>query len=62
MSSAMKRTAVQLGIGRYLYYLDFQYMDLKPRGENYHRSKSSGRAMYWDTPHLPDWALPKEGE
>jgi hypothetical protein len=60
MSSAMKRTAVQLGIGRYLYYLDFQYMPLKDRGHNYHRSKGTGRTMYWDTPSLPAWALPKE--
>lgn len=60
MSSAMKRTAVQLGIGRYLYYLDFQFVELKPRGEHYHRVKSTGQAAYWDTPQLPEWALPKE--
>ena len=62
MSSAMKRTAVQLGIGRYLYYLDFQFMQLQDRGEHYHRVKATGRAAYWNTPKLPEWALPKEGK
>ena len=62
MSSAMKRTAVQLGIGRYLYYLDFQFMPLQDRGEHYHRVKATGRAAYWNTPNLPEWALPKEGK
>lgn len=60
MSSAMKRTAVQLGIGRYLYYLDFQFAELKQRGTHYHRVKSSGNAAYWDDPKLPEWATPKE--
>jgi hypothetical protein len=59
MSSAMKRTAVQLGIGRYLYYLDFQYANLAPKGEHYHRCKKSNQTMYWNTPNLPDWAIPK---
>ena len=62
ISASMKRTAVQLGIGRYLYYIDFQYMDLKDRGDNYHRCKGSGKATYWNTPKLPEWALPKEGK
>jgi|TARA_R110000824_G_scaffold36301_2_gene113000 hypothetical protein len=57
MSSAMKRTAVQLGIGRYLYNLEATFVDLKQRGQNYHKSKTGG-AKYWDPPNLPKWALP----
>ena len=57
MSSAMKRTAVQLGIGRYLYNLEATFVDLKARGQNYHKSRSGPK--YWDAPKLPGWALPE---
>jgi len=60
MSSAMKRTAVQLGIGRYLYYLDFQYMPLQDKGKNYHKCKATGRPAYWNDPALPAWAMPAQ--
>ena len=58
MSSAMKRTAVHLGIGRYLYKLGETYAPLKERGDNWHKAKDGGY-RYWDTPRLPRWALPK---
>ena len=52
ISSAMKRCAVQWGIGRFLYKLPFQYVDLKARGQNSHR-KRNGEWAYWDVPKLP---------
>ena len=64
-SDAMKRAAVQWGIGRYLYYLDFQVMPVlkdRPKGR-YIRvdDKQKGISGYCEIPQLPDWALPKEG-
>lgn len=61
LSSAMKRTAVQLGIGRYLYNLGETSCRLKDNGEHWHKVKkgpSAGAYKYWDTPQLPPWALP----
>jgi hypothetical protein len=52
LSSAMKRCAVQWGIGRFLYSLPFQYADLKDRGQNSHRLRGGGW-KYWDNPVLP---------
>lgn len=66
LSGAMKRAAVQWGIGRYLYKLDQNRIPLKERGENYAnvKVKVQGREEYikgyWDTPILPSWALPPE--
>jgi len=65
ISGAMKRAAVQWGIGRYLYNLDQNRVQLKERGENYTnvKVKVQGREEYikgyWDTPSLPQWALPE---
>jgi len=64
-SDAMKRAAVQWGIGRYLYYLDFQVMPVlkdRPHGR-YVRvdDRQKGISGYCEIPQLPDWALPKEG-
>lgn len=58
ISSSMKRTAVQLGIGRYLYKLGETFAPLKDRGDNWHKTKG-GDFKYWDTPRLPAWALPR---
>ncbi len=58
LSSALKRAAVHWGIGRYLYDLPMVWCHLKPKGQVYHRTKS-GKAMYWDAPKLPGWAMPK---
>lgn len=45
-SDALKRAAVQLGIGRYLYYLPTTWVALK-----------DGKYLA-ETPSLPSWALP----
>lgn len=63
LSNAMKRAAVQWGIGRYLYDLDATFVQISTdRGEHFIRvkDKASGKdtAGYWNTPKLPDWALP----
>lgn len=57
-SGSMKRTAVQWGIGRYLYKLEEEWVDVKERGENYINDKKANVKGYWDTPQLPSWALP----
>ncbi|MFD1736266.1 Rad52/Rad22 family DNA repair protein [Bacillus salitolerans] len=55
-SNSMKRCAVHLGIGRYLYNLNEQWVPLKDSGQNY--QKVNGQPKYWDNPQLPSWALP----
>jgi hypothetical protein len=57
-SGSQKRAAVQWGIGRYLYDLDEYWVDVKGQGQNYINDNKSGIKGYWDTPKLPDWALP----
>lgn len=59
-SGAMKRAAVQWGIGRYLYNLEEGFAVVSAErapGFNYARSKEVG-AFYWKAPTLPAWALP----
>lgn len=58
-SGSMKRAAVQLGIGRYLYNLDEVWVDVKDKGQNYINDKKANVKGYWDDPQLPSWALPK---
>lgn len=64
LSGAMKRAAVQWGIGRYLYKLDQTRAKLNEKGENYANVKVKVQGKeeyikgYWDTPKLPAWALP----
>jgi hypothetical protein len=71
LSGAMKRTAVQYGIGRYLYSLDTEFAACAPVES---RFKASGEFINipldkdnkngpkigaeWFPPTLPDWALP----
>lgn len=67
LSDAMKRAAVQWGIGRYLYKLDATFADCfndktgrhkanMPKDKN---NKSAGYIYYtWNEPQLPQWALP----
>ncbi len=50
-SDAFKRAAVLWGIGRYLYYLPNEWVELKPKGRSH---------VLAATPSLPKWALPKE--
>lgn len=68
LSSAMKRAAVQWGIGRYLYRLDATYVmpqDQQPQSlEGYIVTpvKIEGKKtrIYFKRPKLPPWAMPKE--
>ena len=49
-SDALKRSAAQWGIGRYLYYLPNQWV----------RTKKSGRTVVLaEKPELPQWAMPQ---
>lgn len=51
LSSAMKRAAVQFGIGRYLYYLESPWVEVEPQGRSV-RIKPNQVIV------LPGWALP----
>lgn len=46
-SDALKRAAIKLGIGRYLYKLPRQWVDYDPQKKQFSRP-----------PQLPSWALP----
>ena len=62
MSGAMKRAAVQWGIGRYLYSLDSTFANCsmqKTAGASSAKDKQSNQWFYWTPPQLPAWALPK---
>jgi len=71
LSGAMKRTAVQFGIGRYLYSLDTEFATCNPVESRFkangefisiplNKSNKGGPRMNaeWFPPILPDWALP----
>lgn len=68
LSGAMKRAAVQLGIGRYLYNIDEQWVECTPvnsRRDCQHnfinikvKGQQSGFPAQWATPKLQWWALP----
>ncbi|MEH3454047.1 Rad52/Rad22 family DNA repair protein [Phytobacter diazotrophicus] len=60
-SGAMKRAAVQWGIGRYLYDLTEGFATVsteRQNGFNYAKTKELG-VFYWSPPQLPSWALPE---
>lgn len=57
LSGAMKRAAVQWGVGRYLYNLPEGWATVSEKGEHYGKTKD-GTAFRWDPPELPAWALP----
>jgi len=61
-SGAMKRAAVQWGIGRYLYMLDATFAECqveRPQNRNgWTQAKADGKTFYWKVPQLPEWALP----
>jgi hypothetical protein len=60
LSSAMKRAAVQWGIGRYLYNLKATYADIADKGTYYQAGKDGKYpAFRWNAPRLPAWALPQ---
>lgn len=57
LSAAMKRAAVQFGIGRYLYALEETFAIINERGR--FRGKTRDQKPFrWDPPELPAWALP----
>lgn len=60
LSNAMKRAAVQWGIGRYLYDLESGWAEILPEGEKgYGKNKTKeGTWFDWNPPTLPSWALP----
>lgn len=66
MSSAMKRTGVQWGIGRYLYQFDVSFATVKPcdarrdleDGFIFHENKNKQEKFQWKPPALEAWALP----
>jgi len=61
LSGAMKRAAVQWGIGRYLYNLDATMATILEHGKHYQKGKKDYYpAFKWNEPTLPSWALPKE--
>lgn len=59
LSGAMKRAAVQWGIGRYLYNLEATMATILEHGM-YFQAKKEGKydAFRWNPPSLPAWALP----
>ncbi len=62
LSGAMKRAAVQWGIGRYLYQLPEIFVkcdtNLKRRdGWKYQNKSQKVCAYIWEVPKLPEWAL-----
>lgn len=62
ISDALKRAAVKLGIGRYLYSLEAGFAQiLEGREPGAKKAKTpDGTWFFWRPPALPSWALPKE--
>ena len=60
LSGAMKRAAVQWGIGRYLYRLPTGWAVIIPEGQYFQPASHKGGtpAFSWNPPALPAWALP----
>lgn len=59
-SGAMKRAAVQWGIGRYLYDLEEGFAQISTeKAQGWNRAKlKDNTAFYWLPPTLPAWATP----
>jgi hypothetical protein len=66
ISGAMKRAAVQWGIGRYLYKLEAGWANFHDKGEHKALVKKDkqdkGVWAKWSPPVLPPWALPAQNE
>jgi hypothetical protein len=59
LSSSMKRTAVQFGIGRYLYHLDANFAQTVDNAPNAKSAKTKDNKWFkWIPPELPNFALP----
>ena len=64
LSSAMKRTAVKWGIGRYLYNLTDNWVklhDTKPSQNAQGQQPGFHKGKHWPIPMLPSWAIPDPG-
>ena len=59
LSNAMKRAAVQWGMGRYLYDLEEGWANVHEGGRLSGKTRE-GKWFKWDPPTLPDWATPRE--
>lgn len=62
LSAAMKRAAVQWGIGRYLYDLEEGWAKVHDGGQYRGEAKDASNqrvSFKWDPPELPAWALPQ---
>lgn len=59
ISGAIKRAAVQFGIGRYLYDLEEGWVTVCENGRYYGKTKTE-KQFRWNPPELPAWALPEE--
>ena len=66
ISGAMKRAAVQWGMGRYLYHLKEGFAEITAKGifkgmVSKKNNKVDNKDEYykWNPPALPDWALPE---
>lgn len=61
LSSAMKRAAVQWGIGRYLYKIEAGYANIHDKGQYSAQYKNKTWFKY-DPPKMPPWAIPENCE
>jgi len=57
LSGAMKRAAVQWGIGRYLYALDETFAQVHENGR-FRGKTREGKVFRWDPPQLPREVIP----
>lgn len=57
LSGAMKRAAVQWGVGRYLYALDETFANVHDNGR-FRGKTRDGNSFRWDPPHLPRAVVP----
>lgn len=62
LSNAMKRAAVQWGIGRYLYDLETNWANVNDSGKHFGRlpEKRGGDRFRWDPPLMPVQFLPAD--
>lgn len=67
ISGAMKRAAVQWGIGRYLYDLEENFAECSiEREQGWNKAGFKDKktnqfaSLWWKPPVLPEWALPRE--
>lgn len=60
-SNALKRAGYKFGIGRYLYHMEEQFVDLKESGDIYAgKSDIRNTTLYFDRPRIPERFLPDD--